>query len=324
MSDRILVTGATGFLGGTLTRHLHKIGADVVATGRNAARLPAFCRGFASDLSQPPSEPLIKACAGVTTIVHCAALSSPWGRHADFHRDNVQTTETVIRLARTLGAAHLVFISSPSVYFRFEDQFNIGEDAPLPPPVNAYAATKAIAEARIKASGIPYTILRPRGIYGDGDTTLLPRLLRAAQSGPMPLLRDGNVRTDITHVDDVVAAIMAVITQDEAAQGQIFNVSGGTALAIKDVVTQVCVLQNVPLRWRPLPLRPAFAAVRLLEGVARMRPGRPEPRVTAYGLGIFAFSQTMDISKINRRLGWAPEISFEQGLARTFAPKDAA
>jgi len=324
MSERFLITGATGFLGGTLARHLSGIGADVVATGRDATKMPKACAGFTCDLADDLTQDVISRSKGVTTIIHCAALSSPWGSDAAFRQANVTATHTVIALAKAVGASHLIFISSPSVYFQFADQFAVPEDMTLPPPVNAYAATKVAAEKRVKACGIPFTILRPRGLYGAGDTTLLPRLLRAAQAGPLPLFHDGAVCTDITHVDDVVGAIMAVIANKDASAGQVFNVSGGVPLPIKDVVEKVCDLHNVPLRWRPLPLRPALGAVRLTEWIARLRPGRPEPKVTAYGLGIFAFSQTLDLGHIQARLAWTPQISFEAGLACTFATKDAA
>mgnify|MGYP001950297358 CR=1 FL=1 len=323
MSEHILVTGATGFLGGTLARQL---GGGVIGTGRDPAKLDALHvpSKFACDLSKPLAPSTISHCSNVSTIIHCASLSSPWGTRQAFHDANVAATETVIALTKAVNAKHLIFISSPSVYFQFTDQFDVREDSKLPIPVNNYAATKTAAEERLKASGIPFTILRPRGLYGAGDTTLLPRLLRAARSGPMPLFRNGEVRTDITHVDDVVAAIMAVIEQRDTAFGQTFNISGGVALPIKEVVEKVCDSQGANLRWRPLPVRPALAAVRLIEKFARLRPGKPEPKVTSYGLGIFAFSQTLDLSKINDKIGWFPQVSFEDGLARTFAQKDAA
>lgn len=320
MSDHILVTGASGFLGGTLVRFLQAAGTKVTGTGRDPVKLAALAdvATFPCDLSDPLAPDTIAHCAGVTTIIHCAALSSPWGTAQAFNDANVKATETVIALGKALNIRHLIFISSPSVYFRFEDQFNVREDTALPPPVNAYAATKGLAESLVRSAGIPFTILRPRGLYGAGDTTLLPRLLRAARSGRMPLFSGRDVRTDITHVDDVVSAIMAVIDQYAQATAQTFNVSGGVALPIKDIVAKVCALQDVDLRWRRLPIGPALAAVRVVETISRLRPNQPEPKVTAYGLGIFAFSQTLDLSNINEKLGWTPQITLAEGLARTF------
>jgi nucleoside-diphosphate-sugar epimerase len=318
----ILVTGATGFLGGTLVRRLADEGADVFATGRDVAKLAKLPlrddRKLALNLAKQVPGEVVAQLPDVRAIVHCAGLASAWGRDAEFELANVGATEHVIALAQRLGVDHLVHISSPSIYFRFEDQLNVAEDLPLPKPINAYARTKVIAEERLRASGLPFTILRPRGIYGLGDTALLPRLLRAAEAGPLPRLRKGVAATDITHVSDVVEAIVTSLRQRVAAVGQAFNISGGQALMIREIVDKVCAAHSFSARWHDLPVRPVLAAVRLGETIARLRPGQPEPRVTAYGFGIFAYSQTLDLTKAHRYLGWTPRVPFEDGLARTF------
>lgn len=321
---RVLVTGASGFLGGTLVRHLARTGVEVIATGRNAARLdllplPPDAR-IALDLAAPMSE-TDSRFAGVTIIVHCAALSSPWGPYPAFHAANVTATAALVALARRIGVAHFVLVSTPSVYFRFADQIGVSEELPLPAPVNAYARTKGLAEACVAQSGLPFTIMRPRGIYGQGDTGLLPRLLRAAQNGALPLLRGGQAVTDITHVDDVVAAICAVLDQPASSLGKTFNVSGGEALRLTKIIDAACKANGINATWRPIPVGPALAAVRLAEFVARFTPGRPEPKATAYGLGILAYSQTLDLTRAQRDLGWRSQISFDEGLRLTFPPR---
>jgi len=318
---RVLVTGASGFLGGALVRHLARSGVEVIATGRDEARLdllpvpPEAC--VALDLAASPPD-MQSRFAGVTAIIHCAALSSPWGPYAAFHAANVTATAALVALARHIGVAHFVLVSTPSVYFRFTDQLGISEETPLPAPVNAYARTKSLAEGCVAQGGLPFTIIRPRGIYGAGDTGLLPRLLRAAQNGVFPLLRQGRAVTDITHVDDVVAAICAVLEQPERSLGKTFNVSGGEALRLTKIIDAACAANGIKAQWRPLPLGPALAAVRLAEFVARLTPGRPEPKATAYGLGILAYSQTLDLTRVQRDLGWHPQIPFDEGLRRTF------
>lgn len=319
---RYLVTGATGFLGGELVRRLHDDGCDVLATGRDAGKLAALPvpdrNRLALDLSRIAPADLTGSLAGVTHIVHCAALSSPWGRRSDFELANIVATEKIIALATMLQVRHLVHVSTPAVYFRFRDQLNIAEDAALPRPVNEYARSKAIADSRVIESGLPYTIIRPRGIYGAGDTALLPRLIRAAKAGPLPRFRGGKAVTDITHVTDVVEAILCAMHRPSQALGRIFNISGGQALPIRQIVERSAAASDIIPRWRNLPVGPALAAVRLAECAARLHPARPEPRVTAYGLGIFAFSQTLDLSSARQHLEWQPKISFEEGLSRTF------
>ncbi len=320
---RVLVTGATGFLGQHVLSRLADSGSSVVALGRDPRRCALLdeagyrvvCRNLAGALDTS----FDSALSDVETIVHCAALSLPFGRLADFEQANVAATQNLIDFARRKNVRRFVHISSPSVYFAYRDQIDVDEDAALPPPVNNYARTKRQAERIVLgAPELGPVILRPRGIYGAGDRTLLPRLLRVARRRRLPLFRDGAASIDLTHVDDVVAAIVAALSAKRQAEGEIFNISGGEVLPVKRIVEQACVRAGGEVRWRPMPLAPAMFAAGLTETIALLLPGRPEPSVTRYGLGLFAYAQSLNISKAARILGWTPKVGFEEGLDRTF------
>lgn len=315
----IAVTGATGFLGGTLARALLADGVPVMALGRDPEKLGALAEAgadiVAHDLSLGPP-PAVRQAG---TVVHCAALSSAWGRHRDFLAANVEGTRSALALARMAGARRFIHISTPSLYFRLRDQRCVREDAALPPPINAYAETKRAAETLVlEAADLDPMILRPRGIYGAGDTALLPRLLHAARRGPLPLIRDGSAETDLTHVDDVVAAILAALAAPPKPPQRVFNISGGEPLPVRRIAEAAAARAGLAVQWRKLPAGLVLAAARCFEAAARLNPNQPEPRLTAYSAGLFAYTQTLDISRARDHLGWRPQISFEEGLARTF------
>lgn len=315
----IAITGATGFLGGAICRRLLAEGQPVVALGRDRRKLAALqalgaCT-VASDLADGPP-----ALAGeIKAVVHCAALSSAWGPRAEFQAANVRGTESALSMARTAGAKRFVHISTPSLYFRFRDQPGMTEDEVLPPPVNDYAATKRIAEELVRTeAALDCIILRPRGIYGAGDTALLPRLLRAATAGPLPLVRGGQAETDLTYVDDVVDAVLAALAAPLNLAERVFNISGGEPLPVRRIAEAAGLRAGTTVRWRKVPATALLGTARILEAAAYLQPARPEPRVTAYGAGLFAFTQTLDLTAARRQLAWTPKIRFEEGLSRTF------
>ncbi|BCM18476.1 NAD-dependent epimerase/dehydratase family protein [Mesorhizobium sp. J8] len=320
----VLVTGASGFLGSHVLERLAASGTLALGLGRDEERCVALealgHRIICHDLAQPLDEALDPRLARVERIIHCAALSSPFGRLADFVTANVTATRNLVDFARRRGVGRFVHISSPSVCFAFRDQLDLREDVALPEPVNHYARTKREAETIVLGqTDIHPVVLRPRGIYGKGDRALLPRLIKAARSRPLPLFRDGRAAIDLTHVDDVVEAVMAALAAPVEAERQIFNISGGEVLPVRRIADDACVRAGLKARWRAMPLLPAMLAAGLMEAVALRLPGRSEPPATRYGLGLFAYAQSLDLSKTRRVLGWAPKIAFEQGLDRTFA-----
>lgn len=319
---RVLVTGATGFLGGAVVRRLAGRGCAVVALGRNRDRLAALAGAgvtpVAQDLSRGGLD--LSGLEPVEAMVHCAALSAPSGPRAPFEAANVAGTEAALALARALGVRRFVNISTPSVYFALRDQEGVAETAPLPPPINAYAATKAAAERLVLACDDLHPIsLRPRGLYGPGDTALLPRLLTAARRGPLPLLRGGRAAIDLTYISDAVDAVEAAVQAGPEVAGEVFNISGGTQLALREIVETATARAGVVAHWRAMPLAPLMALARARDLAQRTLPGLAEPRLTPYGLGLFAFRQSLDIGKAARRLGWRPQVSFAEGVARSFA-----
>ncbi len=319
--SRVLVTGATGGLGLAVTAALRTAGHEVRATGRRsdvAGRLKSLGAEFvAADLTVDALPVLV---GGMDGVIHCAALSSPWGPYETFHDINVVATRHLLMAAREAGVRRFVFVSSPSVYARHADQTGLTEnDPPNPRPLNAYAATKLMAEREVLAASGPDTAcvaVRPRAIVGPDDKVLLPRVLRLIETGRFPLVREGRALIELTDARDAADALVRALDRAGDVAGEAFNVSGGRSMTIRAIAETLAEALGRKARFVPLPYAVVSPLAVLLEAVHRVLPGRPEPRLTPYTLATLGFSQTFDLSKARIQLGFVPQYdAFATALA---------
>ncbi|ROQ41566.1 nucleoside-diphosphate-sugar epimerase [Frondihabitans sp. PhB188] len=315
MGERVLVTGASGFLGGHVVQELRAHGYDVTAAGRRAPALPAGGPTFVGDLDD-----LATASIPCDVVVHCAALSSPWGRWSEFFHANVVGTERVLSFAQRMGARRIVHISSPGIYAAPHDLVNLREsEVDARHPMNHYIRSKLQAEALLQDSvtrsgGPEVVILRPRGIIGPGDPSLVPRLLRVHERLGVPVMRGGRGLIDLTAVENVALAVR-LAAQAPGIDGEVFNITNGDPRPFIELLDQLLGDLGLPQKHRALPARGVYALAGILEAVCGMLPGRPEPPVTRYTVTTIAHSQTLDISKARELLGYAPVVTLDESLA---------
>lgn len=313
MTGAVLVTGATGGLGLSLVDALVQAGRQVVAVGRRPGSDPRLrspnVRYLQVDLAGPGASDL---CAEVSTVFHCAALSSAWGPPAAFRRANVDATRALLADAAAHGAATFIHVSSPSIYAEMRDRCAITDaDLPAATPLNAYAATKLEAERLVLQAGgaLRTAVVRPRAIVGPDDAAILPRLATFARGGSVRLPNGGRALVEFTDVRDVVSALLLTEQRIEAVVGRGINISGGEPVSVREVATGLADALGLSLRIRSLPMAVARPLARALETLSSTRPGAPEPRLTRYVLATLAYSQTFDLSFARQSLGWAPDHS---------------
>ena len=314
---KIQITGATGFLGSRLVEIMSTIkGLEILATGRtlktqNISKKSnlKYILGNLEDTKFVDS--LVK---GVDTIIHTAALSSQMGNPKDFQRANVEATKHLLKAAKANKIKKFIFISSPSVYFRFKHQLELKESDTLPKPVNSYAYSKREAEKLVQSSKIPYIILRPRALIGRGDKVIMPRILRAHREGRLMRMGDETNRVDITPVSNVVDAIILALDADKKAVNQIYNISNGKPELLWPVLDKLLSQLQLPRPTKQISLKLVLVVAKLMELHAKWINGYREPALTVYGVGTLTMSFGMDISKAKKLLGYHPNQSVQEAL----------
>lgn len=266
-------------------------------------------------------EAVLAACKDAEAVCHVGALSAPWGSWDDFQAINVQGTRHVLEACKAQKVRRLAHVSSPAVIFDGGDQFNLPDEVPYPSRLTShYAATKKLAEeAVLRARGdLEVVAIRPKAVYGEGDTSLLPRLIDAARAGRLPQIGDGQNRVDLTHVDDVVRGLVLALERPlPKTNFPVYTVTSGQSVLLWEAVREVLGRLNIPNKLRRVPLEVILPAAALMELASRFT-GR-EPRITRYSALILARHQTYDISRAKADLGYTPRVTLEEGLERTVA-----
>ena len=262
MADQsVLVTGSSGFIGGVLHRRFQELGSSTIGLGRRKLELPGY-------VSHDLTRPLPEGFGPFDAVVHAAARSSPWGSRRHFEENNVQATRRLLGYCRSHGLPRFVFISSSSVYYRAAHQFDITEDdPPAEKPVNRYAASKIRAEELVREYPGPWVILRPRAVFGPGDTVLFPRILSAARAGRLPrLVSDGEPAVgDLIYIDNLIDVIVQAAARDDVS-GE-FNVTNNQPVAIMEFLMDVFSRLSIPEPKRQVSTRSAMRFAALLEGL---------------------------------------------------------
>lgn len=317
----ILLTGATGFLGSrTLEKLIKQEGiGQIIASGRTVrpeAHIEApHVQYILGDLSnQEYVSSLFESCP-IHAIIHCAALSSPWGSDQAFHQANVLPQQHLIAEAQAHEVQRFVFISTPTVYATYHDRLNIKESAPLPKRfVNAYAASKREAEQLLEASDLPWITLRPRALIGRGDTVIMPRIMRAYEADRLKIIGTGKNIVDLTPVSNVVHAILLALDADESACGRIYNISNGKPVPLWDMIAYTMNRLGYPALTQHLPYSIAFLLAWGMEIYARRFNGHQEPVLTRYSVASMATSISLDISLAQHYLGYEAQQSVQEAI----------
>lgn len=299
---KVLVTGSTGFLGGALMHRLEQEGLEVTP----------FKRGLSF-------EQIKRLVSKQDCVFHCAALTKAYGRYQEFYESNVVLTRDLIQACLGSNLKRFVHISTPSIYMTHEPRFNIHEDDILPTKfINHYASTKKLAEDEIDLGvieGLSCVILRPQAIFGPGDKTLLPRLIKLAQRGYHPVIGEQPVMLDMTYIDNLVDACLLAMTSSQASSLKI-NITNGEPVNLENLLASL--FSKLKLQSRPIRVSypVAYATAQFLEAAWTVMRRQTEPPITRYSVCALGRSRTLNISRAKEVLGYRPKVQIEAGLNR--------
>lgn len=312
----VLITGATGFLGGYVVDEFRHNGYHVIAAGRNKAKLGKLKRERV-DLWQGGLSDLSGFTKSVDVVVHVAALSTIWGSWSDFYENNVAGTQNVIEFCTKNKVKRLVFISSPSIYSSKGDRLNVKESDYNPKNnLNDYIKTKLLAEKLVREANtkiLQTVIIRPRGLIGIGDTSIIPRLIKANDGIGLPLFNDGHNLVDMTCVENVAYATR-LAAESKVASGQTYNITNGQPRQFRAIVEKLFRELGQQPRYKHPNLKTLYLLASLTEQVYKLLRIYREPPITRYTVCTLGYSQTLDISKAKRELGYAPILSLDEGI----------
>lgn len=309
---RILITGATGFVGSAVLRQLVDAGHEVCALARpnsdrrNLKGLPV--RLALGDLTDPPS--LERALAGCQALYHIAADYRLWVPHREeMIRNNVDGTRNIMLAAARAGVERIVYTSSVATLGLNRDGSPSDEATPVTyeDMVGPYKQSKFLAEAEVRRlvaeQGLPVVIVNPSTPLGPRDIRPTPtgRMVADAAAGRMPAYVDTGL--NIVHVDDVATGHLLAFEKGKIGERYIL---GGENMTLREILHQIAALAGRKPPSVRIPHNAILPLAYAVEFWARLTGGKKEPLVTVDGVKLAKKHMFFTSAKAERDLGYHP------------------
>src|SRR4051794_4570776 len=310
------VTGGSGFVGGALIRRLSSEGWTVRALARSDRSVESVERAGAEaargDLDDVNA--MRAGADGADVCHHAAAKVEDFGDPADFQRVTVQGTKNALEAARDAKVPRFVHVGTEAALMAGQPLVNVDETTPLRPDSAApYPWSKAKAEQAVRdanGNGLETVVVRPRFVWGKGDTTLLPELVSMVRSGKFAWIGGGNQLTATTHIDNTVEGL--VLGAERGTPGGVYFVTDGEPVVFREFVGELMRTQGVDPPTRTLPLGVARGVAAAAEGpwkLLRLKSPPPVPRFAVWAGGPVA---AIPVAPAPNVMGYKPVTPREQ------------
>jgi len=320
---KALVTGGGGFLGKAVVKLLLARGDEVRSFSRSTYPVLAELGVEQHSGEIGDAAAVHHAVEGCDIIYHVAAKAGVWGPYEEFYRANVLGTRNVIAACRQHAIRRLVYTSSPSVVFDGRDMEGVDESVPYPNHFEAfYPQTKAAAEQLVLQANddtLATVALRPHLIWGPEDNHLVPRILERGGRGALRRIGTRECLVDTIYIDNAAKAHLQAADRLEigaVVAGKAYFLSQGEPLPVWEVVNRILDAGGLPPVSRTISPGLAYTAGAALEKIYTLMHLKGEPRMTRFVARELSTAHWFDLSAARRDFGYAPQVSFDEGIER--------
>lgn len=315
-SMKIFVTGGSGFVGGHVIRWM--LGKhEVCAMARSEASAASIAAAGATAVRCSLSTITARDLLDVDAVIHCAAYVKEWGTRDQFWSTNVDRTTRLLEASREAGVQRFVHIGTEAALFDGRDLIDIDESQPTPRRHKfLYSETKAEAErcvlAANEADRFETLSVRPRLVWGPGDTTILPAILKMLNAGKWRWLDFGNHETSTTHIFNLMQGIELAMRAGRG--GEAYFVDDVERSSLYGFFSRLVATQGRELPDRSLSGRIARPLAWLVESIWRLGRFRSPPPMSRFAISMMSRSVTIRSNKARLELNYQPIINVDEGM----------
>ncbi len=315
----VFITGGSGYVGRNLIRMLVKQGASVRALARSSKSERVVKELGAHPISGDMLDEngLSTGLEGAEYLIHAAANTSHSGYSAEQNRANIEGTSLIYRIAREKNVAKVLQISTEAVLLNGKPLVNADETTPMPTSWGGgYSQTKAKAEQIALAASddvMSVVVIRPRFVWGRDDTSALPQLKSAAETGRLAWIGGGRYLTSTTHVDNLCHGALLALQKGRA--GEVYFLSDGSPVVFREFISALLETQGIKPPQRSIPRFLIRLLLLLGGGLSRLTGGRINSPISLQEYATIGVEVTLNIAKAQSKLGYEPQISRDEGLA---------
>ncbi|MBV9690007.1 MAG: NAD-dependent epimerase/dehydratase family protein [Ktedonobacteraceae bacterium] len=314
---KVLISGATGLLGGHLIKELQERNEEIralVLPVEDADRLVAqgveVVRGDITDAST--LEPAVK---DVELVFHLAGMMGVWRPLSDYRLVNVTGSSNLYKAAQKAGVRRFVHTSSHTVYGLGHGRY-LTEKDPLRPDPDPYSITKAEGDRMIQklmvSSDTETVILRPGTFFGPGDRLHFGRMAERTRQGKAYILGSGNQHLPFCYVTDIVQGFMLAGYHENAA-GNIYNITNDHPLTALEMFNAIADAVGGHRPSIHLPYLPIYCGSIVAEKIVA-RVTHSKPILTQLGAMMFGSDNMHSVEKARRELGYQPKVDLREGI----------